>query len=160
MEAIGLMPSSTGQPGGARTGERVADYAIEGSAFVRACGTLLTQSFCLTWYDRFAAPARVMGVGAVAARMDSAVGGGDPPYLAMPALSEVMIATGAAGGASTASGQVPPTGAVRQAGGSNRWKYTCPCRTSVWGKPHLKLICGACNERFVSTDADPVGAAA
>ena len=28
MEAIGLMPSSTGQPGGARTGQKMADYAI------------------------------------------------------------------------------------------------------------------------------------
>jgi len=30
MEAIGLMPSSTGKPGGRRTGDRMADYAIEG----------------------------------------------------------------------------------------------------------------------------------
>jgi predicted SprT family Zn-dependent metalloprotease len=37
MEAIGLMPSSTGQPGGKRTGHRVADYILPGGAFIKAC---------------------------------------------------------------------------------------------------------------------------
>lgn len=36
MEAIGLMPSSTAAPGGARTGQRVSHYIIEGGAFDRA----------------------------------------------------------------------------------------------------------------------------
>lgn len=34
MESIGLMPSSTGKPGGARTGDSMADYAIEGGQFM------------------------------------------------------------------------------------------------------------------------------
>lgn len=33
MEEIGLMPSSTGAPGGKRTGRRVSHYIIEGGAF-------------------------------------------------------------------------------------------------------------------------------
>lgn len=33
MEEIGLMPSSTGQPGGKRTGRRVSHYIIEGGIF-------------------------------------------------------------------------------------------------------------------------------
>mgnify|MGYP000852476491 FL=1 len=36
MEHIGLMPSSTGKPGGSRTGEKMADYAIEGGLFMQA----------------------------------------------------------------------------------------------------------------------------
>lgn len=36
MEGIGLMPSSTGKPGGSRTGEKMADYAIEGGLFMQA----------------------------------------------------------------------------------------------------------------------------
>lgn len=35
MEEIGLMPSSTGQPGGKRTGRRVSHYIIEGGSFDR-----------------------------------------------------------------------------------------------------------------------------
>ncbi|HHH2825403.1 TPA: SprT-like domain-containing protein, partial [Escherichia coli] len=33
MEAIGLMPSDTGKPGGKKTGEKMADYAIDGGPF-------------------------------------------------------------------------------------------------------------------------------
>ncbi|MBZ0117821.1 MAG: SprT-like domain-containing protein [Sandaracinaceae bacterium] len=36
MEAIGLMPSSTGAPGGARVGQRMSHYVIEGGPFDRA----------------------------------------------------------------------------------------------------------------------------
>jgi predicted SprT family Zn-dependent metalloprotease len=53
MESIGLMPSSTGQPGGARTGDSMADYAVEGGRFLAACHELLTANFTLSWYDRF-----------------------------------------------------------------------------------------------------------
>lgn len=36
MEELGLMPSATGAPGGARTGERMSHYVIEGGAFALA----------------------------------------------------------------------------------------------------------------------------
>lgn len=53
MEAIGLMPSSTGKPGGARTGEKIADYAAPGGLFMQATDKLLTQDFKISWLDRF-----------------------------------------------------------------------------------------------------------
>lgn len=53
MEIIGLMPSSTGQPGGKRTGDHVADYALSDGQFLAACESLLTADFRLSWYDRF-----------------------------------------------------------------------------------------------------------
>ena len=37
MEEIGLHPSSTGAPGGKRTGRRVSHYIIDGGAFDKAC---------------------------------------------------------------------------------------------------------------------------
>lgn len=55
MEQLGLMPSSTGKPGGKRTGDRVHHYPIENSAFVRACKNLLSKNFRITWADRFPA---------------------------------------------------------------------------------------------------------
>ncbi len=55
MEAVGLMPSSTGQPGGKRTGDMMADYALSGGRFLEVCAELLTSSFQLSWYDRFPA---------------------------------------------------------------------------------------------------------
>ncbi len=37
MQAIGLMPSSTGAPGGRRTGDHMGDYMIAGGLFDTAC---------------------------------------------------------------------------------------------------------------------------
>jgi predicted SprT family Zn-dependent metalloprotease len=36
MEVIGLMPSTTGKPGGGRTGQKMSDYVIEGGPFDNA----------------------------------------------------------------------------------------------------------------------------
>jgi predicted SprT family Zn-dependent metalloprotease len=52
MEAIGLCPSETGKPGGARTGQHVSHYIIEGGAFDQACAQLLARGFTLSWHDR------------------------------------------------------------------------------------------------------------
>jgi predicted SprT family Zn-dependent metalloprotease len=51
MEAIGLMPSATGKPGGAKTGEKMADYLVPGARFDTACKDLLTREFRITWMD-------------------------------------------------------------------------------------------------------------
>lgn len=48
----------------------------------------------------------------------------------------------------TASRRQPSTGEKNK----NKIKYTCSCKTNVWGKPGLKLICGECNGDFVSQD--------
>ncbi|WP_374762256.1 hypothetical protein [Massilia scottii] len=55
MEAIGLMPSATGVPGGKKTGDKMADYPIEGGRFLEVCRGLLTRDFQISWYDRFVA---------------------------------------------------------------------------------------------------------
>lgn len=51
MEAIGLMPSSTGKPGGATTGERMNDYVIRDGLFHQASQALLASGFRLEWYE-------------------------------------------------------------------------------------------------------------
>ena len=53
MKEIGLMPSSTGRPGGKETGDHVADYPIEGGRFLQAVDSLLASGFQITWFDRF-----------------------------------------------------------------------------------------------------------
>lgn len=52
MESIGLMPSSTGKEGGARVGQRMGDYAIEGGLFLNAVRQLLDAGWQIDWYDR------------------------------------------------------------------------------------------------------------
>jgi predicted SprT family Zn-dependent metalloprotease len=52
MDRLGLIPSSTGEPGGKRTGQRVSHYIVEGGAFDKACDVLLTEGFHLGWQSR------------------------------------------------------------------------------------------------------------
>lgn len=43
MEEIGLMPSSTGQPGGRKVGQKMADYVIPGGRFEQAAKELMAR---------------------------------------------------------------------------------------------------------------------
>ena len=54
MQAVGLIPSATGQPGGAKTGNRVSHYIAEGGNFRRACAELLATGFAISWQQRWA----------------------------------------------------------------------------------------------------------
>lgn len=54
MEAIGLMPSSTGAPGGKKTGQKMGDYPIAGGRFEAVAKALLAGGFRFTWRDRLA----------------------------------------------------------------------------------------------------------
>jgi len=52
---IGLMPSSTGQPGGQRTGQKMGDYPISGGKFEALCQTLSVEGFFFPWIDLYPA---------------------------------------------------------------------------------------------------------
>lgn len=56
MDAVGLTPTSTGQPGGKRTGRKVTHMIIEGGPFDRACDELLSKGFALIWHTEAAGP--------------------------------------------------------------------------------------------------------
>lgn len=54
MESIGLMPSSTGEPGGKRTGQHMSDYPIPNGAFYLQCVVFARMGYKLPFYDRYA----------------------------------------------------------------------------------------------------------
>lgn len=153
MESIGLMPSSTGQPGGRRTGDRMADYAIEGGPFLEATKRLITQDFRISWYDRFGpSNLQAMTQNLVSAQVSSALG--------LPAAPGRLQHAGQAGdedsdGPTNAAGaaivvHVPAPAASHKA---SKVKYTCPCKQNVWGKPKMLLICGVCDKHFEANEA-------
>ena len=53
MEEVGLCPSTTGEPGGRRTGDRVSHYIVKGGPFERAYKKLRNDGVRLSWSDRF-----------------------------------------------------------------------------------------------------------
>jgi hypothetical protein len=125
MDAVGLAPSSTGQPGGRRVGERVTHYVVAGGPFDISCRLLLTRSFELSWWDRFPPMERnaAPGGAALASSMTPVAAGFPTPGLSEP---------------------LPGLSMPRKA----KVKYKCVtdrCRTQVWGKPGLAVLCGAPN---------------
>src|ERR1700674_2008117 len=49
MREIGLQPSSTGEPGGKETGQKVSHYILPGGAYAQAYATLQATGFQLRW---------------------------------------------------------------------------------------------------------------
>lgn len=163
-EAVGLMPSSTGEPGGKRVGDHVTHYIIDGGLFDRAADALLTEDFRLSWIDRF--PARVP------------LGADIPPGYVPP----VHVPTGSALVASSTFVSVdddddeaiePPALLTKprlpediQLGGaelvvvwpsderskSTKSTYQCPeCGAKVWGKGGMDLSCNPCRARLIES---------
>lgn len=151
LESIGLMPSSTGQPGGKRTGDHMADYPIKDGLFLQACASLLTSDFKLSWYDRFPALEHVQhGQSSMAMLYDASVGGGVVPAAANAALASSIEPGGRGGGARP--GAAAGVDGQASTSKSTRTKYACSCGVQVWGKPGLHLVCGECRERFEPKD--------
>jgi hypothetical protein len=52
MREVGLIPSSTGQPGGKDTGQSVSHYIEEGGRFDKACTAYLATAPAILYHDR------------------------------------------------------------------------------------------------------------
>ncbi|TEQ08246.1 sprT domain-containing protein [Pseudomonas aeruginosa] len=156
MEALGLMPSDTGKPGGKRVGQSMNDYVIPGGRFDVATRELLKRGFAISWMDRF--PVDVRGPSRPMSLM--------PASLMPPASQDYQGDDDLDAGVDEIADELDPAIAlayqapaavasldvsVRQPGDrSNRLKYSCPgCRLNMWGKPGLKVICEESEERLV-----------
>tara|TARA_Y100001968_G_scaffold74966_1_gene66357 strand:- start:3385 stop:4266 length:882 start_codon:yes stop_codon:yes gene_type:complete len=53
MKSIGLIPSSTGKPGGDETGEQMMDYVLVNGPFISACQSLIKLGFKFPLLDRY-----------------------------------------------------------------------------------------------------------
>jgi len=51
MVAVGLIPSTTGQPGGQQTGQKVTHYIQPGGRFAKACASFLELGYGLSFHD-------------------------------------------------------------------------------------------------------------
>lgn len=142
MEAIGLMPSSTGLPGGRRVGDCMADYVIPNGRFAAAVDELLSsQRFGITWFDRFTPTTPLHPVAA-----------NTPATCGMP---EIAFAVPASEGV-VIEPKTPSLPTTKDR--SNRVKYTCAsCGLNAWGKPAIRLSCLACNIELTAVVVDPDG---
>jgi hypothetical protein len=167
MERIGLIPSSTGTPGGAKVGQHIADYPAPNGRFQHATLELFHSGFAVSWFDRF--PVRItkerdltavidqwretLQSAALAAQQGTTVIASEE--LISMALTTPLKPKDEYGTQDTASndgfGGPPTLYAAKQSG---RHKYICSCRypAAVYGKPGLNILCLDCKQNYVDTN--------
>ena len=142
---IGLMPSSTGEPGGRITGQFMCDYIIEEGKFIHAFQKLeIEKGFQLKWMDRRSLPRLFEPVIAPIKSID----GSSTTTLAIdttPTLSELVKPVEQSQKPLGISDFLIPEEAKRQ----TRRRYICPsCSTKIYGKAELNVRCEDCNRLF------------
>lgn len=153
MIEAGLMPSSTGEPGGRITGQFMGDYIIEGGRFIHAFQKLeLEKEFQLKWMDRRSLPRLFEPViasvnNAKGTESESTI---DPMVLdTAPTLSELVRPAEGSEDIMSESSFLIPEAAKKQ----TRYRYICSgCSTKVYGKARLNIRCDDCNRAFECDD--------
>ena len=144
MEAIGLMPSHTGLPGGKKTGQRMSDYPMPGGAFEQAAKAFLKRSQGLPWIDRFAALTPSCQVRDSDFTLEPAPEEPDPVQDEIESLLHIRMHE-------LFEDLVPDEQLQQAARQKTKIRYSCPkCQTNVWGKPGLKLNCGECGSAYTA----------
>lgn len=132
MEKVGLIPSSTGIPGGRKTGQNMSDYPEPGGRFMAACKVLI-KDFELPWVDRF-----------MASRPSSQIREQKPIELIENEEENIqqLLTTQL----QLVLPEIIPVESQRPTKAAKRKvRYSCPdCRLRVWGKPGLNIFCGDC----------------
>lgn len=127
MEEIGLVPSSTGEIGGNKVGQKMADYPAPDGKFIRVSRALIEAGFGLGWVDRDLNVKQIS-------------------YRSMPADMTDRLN-------SPLSNSFPELLPLVKIGREQKRKikYRCPeCGTKVWGKSGLGIICACCNLRLLN----------
>lgn len=126
MMQIGLIPSDTGEAGGKKTGQKMADYPLPNGKFMEVCKCLVNSGFWLDWVDRD-----------FSANMVS--------HRSMPKGSTDKLNL-------PLRNYFPALNPLVKAGREEKKKirYSCPkCEMRVWGKPDLWIKCMSCNRKLV-----------
>lgn len=160
MIEIGLMPSSTGEPGGAVTGQQMGDYIIEGGLFLRSFNELKdSQQFQLAWIDRKALPRLFEPLIAAAEAIAPECSGDSTSDTAEVAIDQAAVRTVSPARVRTHylspversySEMLPETFFIEEGPQrKTRYRYICyGCYSKVYGKPHLNIRCEDCNRVF------------
>lgn len=138
MESLGLMPSSTGLPGGKRTGRSMSHYIIPGGIFLASCRKLLEDGYAIPWLDRHLPAAPENQVEAIRKLKDAGIEYevSPPPVTRLP---------GKINGKATVFPPAPKKAPTRE-------KLACPqCGSKAWVAPETKIICGVCAVNMLGT---------
>jgi predicted SprT family Zn-dependent metalloprotease len=162
MQKVGLMPSSTGEPGGNKTGQFMSDYPIPSGPFLQECKNLVKEGVTLKWFD---AEAIYFDQRPGLRESDTVIDIDAIPFGEMANVSllnifdtdqsfetindnfiDSVLNSNFSHLVDTMnwSTNYSPTAAKKK----NKIKYSCSCGNNVWGKADLRLICANCDEDY------------
>ena len=141
MEVIGLMPSSTGAPGGKRIGQKMADYPIAGGRFEMQCMALIESGYIFSWMDRILAHQTIV--------VPSEVPTSPAPINVIQIETRAQVAALLQTNFIELFPNCTSAQVIQRRAVNAKTKYQCPgCKTNLWGKPDLKVDCQACKTEF------------
>lgn len=118
MREVGLIPSTTGQPGGKETGQRVGDYIDPAGLFAAHTATLLASGFMIQWQATSKAkPPAEAPLSGVDGPGESETTGDDNDQATLNPKNKIKYTC-------------------------------ATCGQNAWAKPGAWLICGDCDERM------------
>lgn len=134
MEEIGLMPSTTGNVGGNKTGQNMSDYIIIGGLFDTSTKNLITKDiFKKLYFD---------------------TNNSSKDFIEEEQTVELNYQNTSSVKLTHEYDENNSYGAnliqlAEKKTDKNKIKYTCnTCDINLWGKPGLKIICGECKSKF------------
>jgi len=161
MIKVGLMPSSTGEPGGSITGQNMSDYIIDDGEFLKAFSELKEQNkFQLIWIDKLALPKLHEPV--IASVDDNQV---DAEDLSENDENIIRLTTIDPETKQKEDRLIKPYrvdidepryiddmpnlfSIQEPAARKTRHRYVCKCVNRVYGKPGLNITCDDCGYKF------------
>lgn len=167
MQLIGLMPSSSGEPGGALTGEHMMDYVVMNGRFMTACQQLVERHYSFPWIDCFpvvrqAVPVTVYRRDNTPVELEKSL---KPKSTEIENRESNTLEKGYVGPDALhdknnlmpwdkiETSQLPVFHSTKPLQKSGKIKYSCKkCKSNVWGKPNLNIGCLDCDQNMIATD--------
>ena len=130
MESIGLMPSSTGEKGGHKTGQKMSDYLIKGGQLDKQIKKIVSNGFTIRWTSFETAHQ----IKKTQQQLQS-----DEELIKLGVNTELLTAV--ANIKFVQEGE-PTTSKPKT---NSKTKFTCPeCQQNAWAKPTAYINCGLC----------------
>ncbi len=131
MESIGLIPSSTGLPGGKKTGQNMTHYVEDGGKFEKAFENISddqTKNLKLPYVPNLHKV---------------------PPRSLINVLTNGSVSNGVESDSDSVGNEKKEE---KKSASGVKIKYQCSCENRVWGKSGLNIVCGDCNESFSAVE--------
>jgi hypothetical protein len=156
MRSIGLIPSSTGKPGGKVLGQQMDDYPDPKGKFLKACVALLKdKKYPIHWVDVYSRPPS-LDIDKLQVAQQTLQNESGREEAITRLLDDLNITPEVTSIIQqlvfdTQVNQQPVVPEDIKNPSKSKRKYTCPgCMLNVWGKPDLFIKCGNCDESLVT----------